>query len=103
MTTAGVNTTLARNDRQAVIDAYPNAELTFYDGLTKLTDYQLGIQVVWSNVYIFSDVSMNIFEPYTPPPPLPLIYVADIEMSYNRRSVSARVLVLNEDGHPVKG
>jgi hypothetical protein len=46
---------------------------------------------------------MSIFKPYTPPPPPDLIRVADIEMSYDRRSVTARVLILDEQDQPVEG
>jgi hypothetical protein len=105
VTTTGISTTLAKYDKQAVIDAYPNAYLS-YDSvgrLISLHDPELGIQVNWNHAYIFYTVSMSIFKPYTPPPPPDLMRVADIEMSYNRRSVTARVLVLDEQDQPVEG
>jgi hypothetical protein len=105
VTTAGVNTTLAYNDKQAVVDAYPNADL-YYDSvgrLYRLQDPELGIQVAWNHAYIFYSVSMAIFTPYTPPPPPDLLRVADIEMSADRRSVTARALVLDEQDQPVEG
>jgi hypothetical protein len=104
-TTAGITTRLAKYDKQAAVDAYPNADL-YYDSvgrLWRLHDPESGIQVTWNHAYIFYSVSMSIFEPYTPPPPPDLIRVADIEMSYDRRSVTARVLILDEQDQPVEG
>jgi hypothetical protein len=105
VTTAGINTTLALNDKQSVLDAYPNADL-YYDSVGRLYllhDPELGIQVAWNHAYIFYSVSMSIFNPYTPPPPPDLILVADIEFSFDRRSVTANVLVVDEQGQPVEG
>jgi hypothetical protein len=105
VTTAGINTTLALNDKQAVVDAYPDADL-YYDSVGRLyllRDPELGIQVTWNHAYIFYSVSMSIFNPYTPPPPPDLMRVAGIEMSYDRKSVTARVLVLDEQDQPVEG
>ena len=105
VTAAGINSTLALNDKQAVIDAYPNADLS-YDSvgrLISLSDPEVGIYVFWNHAYIFYDVYISIFTPYTPPPPPDLIRVADIEMSYDRRSVTARVRVVDEQGRPVEG
>ena len=104
-TTAGVSTKLAKYNKQAAVDAYPNAEL-YYDNvgrLWRLHDPDLGIQVTWNHAYIFYSVSISVFKPYTPPPPPDLIRVADIEMSYDRRSVTANVLILDEQDQPVEG
>ena len=104
-TTAGVTTELAKYNKQAAEDAYPNANL-HYDSvgrLIRLSDPDLGISVSWNHAYIFYSVSMSVFEPFTPPPPPEMIRVADIEMSYDRRSVTARVLVLDEQDQPVEG
>jgi hypothetical protein len=49
---------------------------------------------------------MMIFTPYTPTPPPPppdMIHVDDIEMTGTRRSVTARVLVLDDQGQPAEG
>jgi hypothetical protein len=106
VTTAGINTTLAKYDKQAVIDAYPNADL-YYDSVGRLyilRDPELGIQVNWNHAYIFYTVSMGIFNPYTPPPPPDYIRVADIELwSPSRHTVTASVLVLDEQDQPVEG
>ena len=47
---------------------------------------------------------MSIFEPYTPEPqPDPdLIREADIQFSFDRRSVSAHILVVDEPDQPVE-
>jgi len=106
VTTAGVNTTLALTDPQAVIDAYPNAEVTYNgDFVHQVRDPELGISIVRNfNVYGgFTTVHMSIFNPYTPPPPPDMIRVADIQMTEDRRSVTARVLVLDNQDQPVKG
>jgi len=103
VTTAGINITKAL-DQDAVKAAYPNADL-YYDSVGRLyylKDPELGIAVSWNFIYFYS-ASMSIFAPYTPPPPPELIRIADIEMSYDRRSVTARVKVVDEQGQPVEG
>jgi hypothetical protein len=106
VTSAGISTALALSDKQAVVDAYPNADL-FYDSLGRLSllrDPELGIQVRWNHAYIFYDVYMSIFDPYTPPTPPDYIHVAEIELFSNKRhTVTARVLVLDEQDQPVAG
>jgi hypothetical protein len=106
VTTAGINTTLALNDKQAVVDAYPNADL-YYDTVGRLyllRDPKLGIQVQWNHAYIFYDVYMSIFTPYTSPPSPDYIRVADIELFSSRRhAVTAKALVMNEQDQPVEG
>jgi hypothetical protein len=104
----GLTTPQIYYDRQLAVDTYPNATLTYndYGTVIRLTDYDLGISISWDAVYIFYSVSMSIFTPYTPPPPPPppdYVRVADIEMSYDRRSVTAKVLVLDEQDQPVEG
>lgn len=108
-TTAGVNTTLALEDRQAVANAYPNAEVTYDErgNITRVEDSQLGIVVKWiKNFYMFPDsVSMDI---YTPPATLPegsSIRVSDIDWTVEkikgRRHVKIVVSVQGEQGQPV--
>lgn len=110
VTTAGVNTTLAVNDPQAVIDAYPNAEVMYYDSgyVHEVRDPELGISIVrdWNFYGAFTTVRMMIFTPYTPTPPPPppdMIRVEEIQMTGDRRSVTARVLVLDDQDQPVEG
>jgi len=110
VTTAGVNTTLARNDPQAVIDAYPNAEVTYWYGdfVREVRDPELGISVErYYDIYSgITTVDMLIFTPYTPTPPPPppdTIHVDMIQMTSDRHSVTARVLVLDDQDQPVQG
>ena len=109
VTTAGVNTTLALNDPQAVIDAYPNAEVTYnsFGYIYQILDPEVGIQILRAyDVYGgFTVVSMSIFTPYTPEPPPPsppMIRAANIEITGDRHSVTAKVLVLDDQDQPVK-
>ena len=109
VTTAGVNTTLALTEPQAVIDAYPNAEVTYnsFGYIYQIRDPELGIEVLRTyDVYGgFTVVNMSIFTPYTPEPPPPtppMIRVADIEMTGDRHSVTAKVLVLDDQVQPAK-
>ncbi len=107
-TTAGINIRQAKYDKQAAIEAYPEAEL-YYDSVGRLyllRDPELGIQVNWNHAYIFYTVSMAIFNPYTPTPPPDYDYmrVADIELwSPSKHTVAARALVLDEQNRPVEG
>jgi hypothetical protein len=106
VTTAGISTTLALIDKQAVVDAYPNADL-YYDTsgrLHLLQDPELGIEVRWNHAYIFYDVYISIFNPFTPPPPPDYIRVANIELfSSSKHVVTARVLVVDEQDQPIEG
>ena len=107
VTTAGINTTLALADPQAVIDAYPNAEITYYSfgSIYRVRDPELGIEVIWNYDFYggFTTVSMSIFSPYTPPPLPDMIHVAEIVMTADRRSVTGSALVLDDQDQPVEG
>jgi len=106
-TTAGVDLSMAETDRQAVADAYPNAEVTYYTfgPIYAVRDPELGIQITWNyNFYSGSTtIYFSIFNPYTPEPPPPSIRVEDIEMSYEHRTLTARVLVLDNQDQPAEG
>lgn len=106
-TTAGINTTIALNDPQAVVDAYPNAQVTYHgDYVYSVRDPELGIDVLrsWDFYGAFTTVTISIFSPYsyTPPPPQDMIRVTEIDMVADRRSVTARVLVLDDQDQPVE-
>jgi len=107
ITTADINTTLALADPQAVIDAYPDAEVTYnaFGSIYQVRDPEIGIEVTWNHDFYggFTTVSMSIFGPYTPPPPPDMVHVDDIEMTTGRRSVTASVLVLDDQDRPVEG
>lgn len=115
VTTAGVNTTLAVNDPQAVIDAYPNAEVTYwYSGsfVRQVRDWQLGISIdrFWDFYGAFTYVSMSIFEPQDPPPepePVKRSYIPDINLTdvkiKRNREITAQVLVHDWQDQPAEG
>lgn len=103
VTTAGVNTTMVQYDREAVWAAYPDGVISSDHRGWSLVDYEQGIAAGWSCAYIFCSASMQIFTPYTPPPPPVYIHVEAIYMSVDRRNVYAEVLVLDEDDNPVEG
>jgi hypothetical protein len=110
-TTAGVNITLALNDREAVAAAYPNAEVIYDERgiITRVEDSQLGIVIRWvKSGYIFPDsVIMDI---YTPPAALSegsSIRFADINVTGEKirseRHVIVAISVQGEQGQPVYG
>jgi hypothetical protein len=111
-TTAGVNTALALDDRQAVAAAYPNAEVT-YDGsgnITSVEDSQLGILVKWSfDSYTHTtSVYMAIYSPPTSTlPEGSSIRVTGIDLTAekikSKRHVTAVVAVQGEQGQAVSG
>jgi hypothetical protein len=111
VTTAGVNTTLALDDPQAVIDAYPNAEVTYSgDYVYRVRDTELGIEVLRSwNVYgAFTTVSMSIFNPRpTPPPQEKTTRIVDIDLTARKakgqRQINAQVQVQDERGYGAPG
>lgn len=112
VTTAGVNTELAFNNRQAVVEAYPDAEVTYNDSgkIIQVEDLQVGIRVRWSEpVYIFpgGSVSMDIFTPAAALPDGSSIRVAGIEVTGEKikgqRPIRISVLVQGEQGQPVYG
>jgi hypothetical protein len=92
-TTAGINTAIARADREAVVAAYPNARVFRYDsgfreGVPyRVIDYEQGVEIEWVwIIYAGRDfVRMSIFEPGpTPPLPPPVeqrTYVWDIDLA----------------------
>lgn len=106
-TTAGISIPMIKFDKQLAMDTYPDAVLFYneFGSLIRLTDYEQGISISWDAVYIFFTASMSIFEPYpyTPPPPPDYIRVSDIEMTATRRSVTADVIVVDDQGNPVEG
>ena len=104
-TTAGVNTTLAADNSQAVVDAYPNAEVTYnqWGGIYRVVDHERGIEIIWAIDFYSgtTHVSMAIFFPRTPPPPQEkLTRVTGIDLTANKvkgqRQVFALVQVEDE-------
>jgi hypothetical protein len=109
-TTAGVNTTLAKADPDAVIAAYPDAQVTYnmFGDIYSLRDAELGIEVIWALDFYSGTVhvSMAIFAPQPPPPPPPpqpeqTTRVVNIDLTAvkvkKQREITALVQVRNED------
>jgi hypothetical protein len=96
-TTAGVSTTLARENPQAVIDAYPNARVSRFNSgaIHKVIDYPLGISFRWDWIIYSSGqthITASIFYPREPPPlPEPLTHVYDIDMFVTKTKGKLRV------------
>lgn len=112
MTIAGVNTTLARANPEAVIAAYPDGLVTYnqWGSILQVKDYQLGIEVNWAYDFYTgaTSVSMAISSPGTPPPPREkLTRIAGIELAANkakgRREVTALVRVQDDRGLAASG
>jgi hypothetical protein len=102
-TTAGVNTALAKTDPNAVITAYPDAEVTGTPGIDGiLVDWLLGIEVRWTyDGYTHSiHVGMRIFEPLASLPTVEQTHVQDLELSgyrdRGRRKIYAWAQILDE-------
>jgi hypothetical protein len=112
-TTAGVNTTLADEDPEALVAAYPNARVTRnqWGGVITVTDYSLGIQfrrdwILYSSGEVI--VTGSIFYPREPPPlPEQITYVYTIDLTAmknkGKRRIRAFVGVRNETQLAAKG
>jgi hypothetical protein len=109
VTNAGIDITIARDDPQAVIDAYPNADVTYwYDGtfVHRVIDWELGISIdrFWEFYCGCAVATMTIFNPQEPPPPPPppdpVTRVTEVSMWANKlkgkRTVWAYVWVDDE-------
>jgi len=106
VTTAGVNTTLAIQDPEAAIAAYPNATVTYnptFGNIESIEDKALGILIDYHFEYLSGTlfVSMAISYPTdTPPPPPPpeehFVHVAEIDLMAGKRDITATVRVLDE-------
>lgn len=90
VTTAGVNTTLADENPEAVVEAYPNARVTYtqWGGIHSIVDYEQGIAIYrpWI-VYSSGEVHvrMSIFSPREAPPlPEKITYVHTIDLTANK-------------------
>jgi len=106
VTTAGINTTLAYDSPEVVMEAYPNATVhqqSLFDW--SIDDPALGIHVYYHTAYLTGElsVSMGISFPTTPPPPPDefFVWVVSIDFYTNHRNeIGARVLVQNDiDGY----
>ncbi len=89
-TTAGINPVLAEADPDAVIAAYPNADVVYRDSglIESVTDWLQGIQVKWTyDPYTgATHVTMSIFVPLTSLPAADTTHVETIEVrAYKER------------------
>ena len=111
-TTAGVNTTLAKENPEAVISAYPDAQVTYnqFGSIYSVVDYPLGIEVIWVPDFYTGQthVRMAIFySTVAPPLPEKLTRVTDINLTTSKvrgkRQVQAYVKVQDEQGQSARG
>ena len=111
VTTAGNNTTLALNDPQAVIEAYPNAEVKYNgDFVYEIKDSELGIAIYrnWNIYGGFTTVSMAIGKGIPIQEQwLGYSIVADIDLAAvkikRNRQITGQVLVHDFQGQPAAG
>ncbi len=102
-TTAGIDTARAKADPDAVIAAYPDAEVTGAPGTDgTLVDWLLGIEVRWSfDGYTgVTHVGMRVFEPLASLPTVEQIHGQDIELlgyrDRGRRKIYSWTQILDE-------
>lgn len=105
-TTAGINTTLAKANPDAVIVAYPEAEVTYLSPgfVQRVVDWLQGVEIKWTyDSYTGrTHVSMNIFVPLASLPDALETHVETIELFAYRdrglRKINAWVEILDEHG-----
>jgi hypothetical protein len=111
-TTAGVNTTLAKAEPEAVVAAYPDAQVTYnqFGSIIRVKDYQQGIEINWNHNFYSgtTSVSMAISLQSVPPPPREkLTRVTDIDLTAiknkGKRNVTALIRVQNDLGLAAAG
>lgn len=108
-TTAGVNTTLALENPEAVMAAYPNATVIYnptFGNIESIEDKNLGILIDYHFHYLSGTitVSMGISFPSTPTPPQEkFVRVTAIDLSVDKRAVSAKVHVQDDLGSNLSG
>jgi len=104
-TTAGVNTSLAAADPDAVIAAYPDATVTdnMFGDVYRVVDHEQGIEIIWALDFYSgtTHVNMAVFFPRSAPPvPKKLTRVTDIDLTAKKgrggRQVRALVQLRNE-------
>jgi hypothetical protein len=96
VTTAGVNTTLAYNDMDAVLAAYPNARISYPSLLdTSIDDPALGIHIDYHTSYPNGTrsvwMAISFPDPNAPPPEEYSVQVTAIDLYADKHNVYARV------------
>jgi hypothetical protein len=111
-TTAGVNTTLAKENPEDVVAAYPDARVTYnqFGNIRSVVDYPLGIEVIWVPDFYKGQthVRMAIFYPMVAPPLLEkFTHVTSINLTTHKvrgnRQVQAFVKVQDEQNQSARG
>ena len=108
-TTAGINSTIAYDDPDAVLAAYPNATInqqSLFDW--SIDDPALGIHVYYHTLYLTGElvVSMGITHPTTPPPPPDEFYAQVYSIDFytvKRNDYGARVQIREVNGGYLEG
>jgi hypothetical protein len=113
VTAAGVNTTLALTDPEAVIAAYPNAVVTYnsvFGNIESIEDRALGILVDYSFEYLSGTLSVNMLIRFpSEPAPVPEkeTQVTNIDLRATKvrgdRQLRAYVTVEDERGRSASG
>jgi hypothetical protein len=104
VTTAGITTTLADENPDTVIAAYPDAEVTYrFGGVYSVVDYRQGIQVWWVPDFYSGTTHVRMSIRYPSDPPVPQEHfsrVTDIDLTAGkvrgRRQIQASVRVQDE-------
>lgn len=111
-TTAGVNTTLAKENPGDVIAAYPNAQVVYnqFGNIYSVIDYPLGIEVLWIPDFYTGQthIQMAIFYPMPDPPSIENhTRVASINLTSKKirgkRQVEGFVKVVDDENNSVQG
>ena len=111
-TTAGVNTTLAKENPGDVIAAYANAQVVYnqFGNIYSVIDYALGIEVLWIPDFYTGQthIQMAIFYPLPDPPTTEnLTRVASINLTTKKikgkRQIEGFVKVVDDENNSVQG
>jgi hypothetical protein len=108
VTRDGINTEIAFDDPDVVIEAYPNAVVTYNSwGIYSIVEYDLGISFHWLAIpypLLVEWVQISIFTPYEPPEPQQRYLLStSISMELNRKIVTSSVKVLDDRGARIYG
>ncbi len=114
-TTAGVNMTLALEDPDAVIAAYPDAQVVYnplFGNVELIRDTSLGITIDYVPMFYVGKLAifMSIYEPFEsspPPPPEQVIKVKAVDLTVTKvkgnRTITGLVLVRDQTGYGAEG
>ena len=112
VTTAGITTSLAKENPEDVITAYPDAQVTYtqFGSIYSVIDYTRGIEVLWLPDFYTGQthISMGIFYSSDPPPvPDKFTHVSSINLTSRKnrgkRLIQGSVKVQDELNQSVQG